>query len=208
MSTAPEYYDLRAPYYDALYSKPERQADLGELKVHLQQCLAGRQVLEIACGTGYWTQAIAETARHITATDINQSMLGIARAKHYPAGKVDFSQADMYQLQPGPYDALFGGFIWSHIPVQELSGWLEHLQRLLPAGGAMVFVDNRFADDSNTPIHSVDAEGNKYQKRFLPDGSEHLVMKNFPDRAQFAQLLPGGFKLLELDYYWLLEYSI
>ena len=131
MPTSPTYYALRAPHYDALYSKPERQSDLAELKVHLQQSLAGRHILEIACGTGYWTQAIAEAALHILATDINEPMLEVARAKQFPTGKVAFECNDMYQLRPGNFDALFGGFIWSHIPLQDLSGWLNHLHKLL-----------------------------------------------------------------------------
>ncbi len=47
------YYARRAPHYDTLYTKPERQTDLAQLKQHLQTALSNRNVLEIACGTGY-----------------------------------------------------------------------------------------------------------------------------------------------------------
>ena len=49
------YYAARAPYYDAVYSKPERREDIAYLTTYLPERLRGRTVLEIACGTGYWT---------------------------------------------------------------------------------------------------------------------------------------------------------
>ena len=51
-----EYYAARAGEYDRIYQKPERQVDLRKIESWLQTTLAGRAVLEIACGTGYWTQ--------------------------------------------------------------------------------------------------------------------------------------------------------
>jgi hypothetical protein len=50
-----DYYRDRAAVYDAVYAKPERQADLSTLREVLPPLVAGRRVLEIAAGTGYWT---------------------------------------------------------------------------------------------------------------------------------------------------------
>jgi ubiquinone/menaquinone biosynthesis C-methylase UbiE len=119
--TSVTYYARRAPYYDDVYAKLERQPELIQLGQQIQATLSGKSVLEIACGTGYWTQVIAETAVQITATDINETMLEIARQKEYPGQNVAFQAIDMYALKPGgDYDTLFGGFIWSHIPLQAL----------------------------------------------------------------------------------------
>jgi hypothetical protein len=46
-----EYYQARAHEYDAVYEKPERQADLARLRAWLPPVLDGRQVLEVAAGT-------------------------------------------------------------------------------------------------------------------------------------------------------------
>lgn len=211
MPTSPDYYALRAPHYEALYSKPERQSDLADLKTRLSQSLAGRHILEIACGTGYWTQAIAETALQILATDINEPMLEVARAKQYPPGKVAFECNDMYQLSPGHFNALFGGFIWSHILWQDLPGWLDHLHQLLRPGSRVVFTDNCFVAGSNTPIAETDSFGNTYQLRPLPDGSSHLVVKNFPKRSDIAALMnkrAARWAFSKLSYYWMLEYEL
>ena len=57
------YYADRAAEYEDVYQKPERQASIAWLNSHLRQTFANRAVLEVACGTGFWTQTLAEVAR-------------------------------------------------------------------------------------------------------------------------------------------------
>jgi ubiquinone/menaquinone biosynthesis C-methylase UbiE len=59
------YYSRRAREYELIYEKPERQSDLAQLKRILRSLLASQTVLELACGTGYWTQVIAEKAKSV-----------------------------------------------------------------------------------------------------------------------------------------------
>jgi hypothetical protein len=47
------YYRLRAPEYDRLYERPERQDDIGAIADWLATGVVGRRVLELAAGTGY-----------------------------------------------------------------------------------------------------------------------------------------------------------
>ena len=69
------YYSKRAAEYEQIYRKPERQHELDWLRRRIPELLKGRTVLEVACGTGYWTQFIARTARKVHACDINESVL-------------------------------------------------------------------------------------------------------------------------------------
>ena len=50
------YYAARAQEYDAVYAKPERQADLRIMEDRVPDIMSGKRILEVACGTGYWTQ--------------------------------------------------------------------------------------------------------------------------------------------------------
>jgi ubiquinone/menaquinone biosynthesis C-methylase UbiE len=59
------YYRDRAPEYDKFYQVPERQHDLERLKLWLVEHVRGRHILEIAAGTGYWTEAAAAVAKAI-----------------------------------------------------------------------------------------------------------------------------------------------
>lgn len=47
------YYADRAGVYDRIYARPERQPDLRILEADIPSALAGREVIEVACGTGY-----------------------------------------------------------------------------------------------------------------------------------------------------------
>src|SRR5262245_10456867 len=88
-----KYYAERAPYYDAVYTKPERRKDIAYLQAHLPMKLAQQRVLEVACGTGFWTQFIAPAAASITATDILPEPLKFARVRP-GAEAVQFVEAD------------------------------------------------------------------------------------------------------------------
>lgn len=49
----PAYYARRAEEYERIYQKPGRQADLDTLRSRLRDFFADRDILEIACDTGY-----------------------------------------------------------------------------------------------------------------------------------------------------------
>ncbi len=201
------YYARRAAEYEAIYAKPERQADLESATKMLQEIFKEKEVLEIACGTGFWTEKIAQTARSVFATDINESVLEIARSKNYPNGNAKFEVADLYQLQPQkPADALFGGFIWSHIPAQELPDFIGKASALVSPRGTIVMMDNRYVEGSSTPIFSRDEWGNTYQQRRLQNGEMYLVLKNFPSQSDIENALKGScgaFQFIQLQYFWI-----
>lgn len=206
-----QYYDQRAKEYEAIYAKPERQADLKKMAWFLQDLFKAKNVLEIACGTGYWTPIIAASAQSVLATDINESVLEIARAKAYPSENVVFKQADLYTLTPSNQaDALFGGFIWSHIKREDWTHFVEHLNTLIKPGGRVVFADNRYVPGSSTPISEYDDQGNSYQTRALKDGSTHKVLKNFPEPSILEDALRGKsthFQYFPFEFYWICSYQ-
>ena len=57
----PRYYAQRAAEYERVFDKPHRQPDIAALKAWLRAQFAGRRVLEVATGTGFWLpEATAE----------------------------------------------------------------------------------------------------------------------------------------------------
>ena len=204
-----EYYRRRAGEYEAIYAKPERQADLAWLRSHIPQRLAGRRVLEVACGTGYWTTLIARSAASVVATDAAEEPMALARAKPYPPDRVRFALADAYDLAEhlGRFDAALAVFWWSHIPLSRIAAFLASLHRRLEPGARVVLMDNLYVSASSTPIAERDAEGNSYQLRRLADGSETRVLKNFPSETELRSHLPlQSYRALE--YYWVAEYAL
>ncbi len=208
-----DYYAKRANEYERIYQKPERQKDLAGLRKLFRQALAGHDVLEIACGTGYWTQVISQTAKSVTATDINEEVLHIARAKNY-AGKVIFEKVDAFNLslsRQSDFTAGLAAAWWSHLRKAQIRDFLVQFHRLFTPGSVIVFMDNRFVPGSNTPISRTDAEGNTYQLRKLENGDEHEVLKNFPSEKEVREIIADSaaeISWTELQYYWFLTYGL
>lgn len=206
------YYARRAAEYERIYAKPERQADLAVLRERLGRLFAGRHLLELACGTGWWTEAIAPYAASVTALDVNEEVLAIARAKRYPQGRATFAIGDAYAPPDlgRIHDGLFAGFWWSHVPIGRIDAFLAGATRAVAPGALVVFLDNRYVEGSSTALSRTDAEGNTYQIRKLDDGSVHEVLKNFPTQADLIAhaLRCGGTdaRVEMLRYYWLLTF--
>jgi demethylmenaquinone methyltransferase/2-methoxy-6-polyprenyl-1,4-benzoquinol methylase len=230
-----DYYARRAGYYEDIYAIPERQEDLARLKSRLRELLAGHDILEVACGTGYFTAEVSGVARSIVATDAVEEVLEIARAKTWPPGKVRFEQRDAWDLSGvcgavrrprltarlvsdedvrhhTGFTAGLAAFWWSHVPRERLADFLRGFHTRVGSGGLFVYCDNPYVPGNSTPITSTDGDYNTYQTRRLKDGSEHEVLKNYysPEEMFRAVEMLGG---REIDYkqwtwYWLLSYEL
>ena len=203
-----DYYRRRAAEYEAIYAKPERQSDLALLREKIPAKLRGTRVLEIACGTGYWTELLAPVAQRVVATDLAEEPMRIARAKSFK-GDVAFALADAYALPDslGRFDAALAVFWWSHVPRQRIAEFLASLHQRLEPGARVVLMDNLFVEGSSSAISEIDVHGNTYQLRRLGDGTEFRVLKNFPSVAELRSQLPGSLFYEALEYYWLAEYQ-
>ncbi len=205
------YYAARAPEYDRVYQKPERQADLRLLEAWLPALFAGKRVLEVAAGTGYWTQFVAPVAAAITVTDSSAETLALAQTR-VSAPRARFQVADAYALPAGlgRFDAALAGFWFSHVPLARRRAFLEGLHARLEPGATVVLLDNRYVPGSNHPVSERDAEGNSYQTRRLDDGSVHRVLKNFPGETELCAAIQGigdNPHYRAYEYFWAFHYT-
>ena len=206
------YYAARAAEYDEIYRKPERQADLREIEQWLPAVFAGRSVLEVACGTGYWTSFIAPSASRVVAIDAAPETLRIA-AGRVARGKVEFVVGDAYALPLSGrrLQGAFAGFWYSHVPRSRIREFLRGLHECLAPGATVVLLDNRFVAGSSSPLIARDEEGNTWQERQLRNGSSHRVLKNFPSEDELLEATAGLRKSVEYrcwQYYWALRYEV
>jgi protein-L-isoaspartate O-methyltransferase len=133
-----DYYAERAAEYDEVYCEPGRQADLARLRQLLPPLVAGKRVLEVAAGTGYWTQLLATTATAITATDRNAETIAIAAQRDYGPAAVSLRTTDPYDVPGGDYDVVFCAFWW---PGADVPRFLAALR----AGTKLVLLEERGA---------------------------------------------------------------
>jgi SAM-dependent methyltransferase len=206
------YYAARAVEYEKVYEKPERQRDLARLHTIVPAYFQNRRVLEVACGTGYWTRCIAPVVTSLVACDLTKETLAVAQASQRAQPNVTFLVADAYDLAavPGNFDSAFAGFWWSHVRRADLTRFLDGLRRRLEPESLVVLADNRYVEGSNWPITRTDADGNTYQRRRLESGAEHEVLKNFPTSAELRGVIERSrgrdVSILELAHYWCAAY--
>lgn len=205
-----DYYAARAKEYDKIYAKPERQQDLRAIEQWLPVKFADSELLEVAAGTGYWTQFIAPAARHVVALDASQETFSIAKSRPGCAG-VDWVVGDAYQmpLVGQKFDAVFAGFWFSHIPLEKLPEYMRYLNGFLRPGARVIFLDNLYVEGNSTPLSDRDAAGNTYQTRPLADGSTHKVLKNYPTELELSDLVSTysrQFTYTTWQYYWAFDY--
>jgi ubiquinone/menaquinone biosynthesis C-methylase UbiE len=203
-----KYYNARAPEYEQIYYRdvPGRQRELSDEAERLKTLVAGKAVLEFACGTGYWTRIMSETANSVTAVDVAPAMLTEARKKELPEN-VSFVRADMFEFKSeDKYDIVALGFWFSHQPKQEYESLFETLDRHLTPGGKIWMVDNN--PPAEGPINEsvgVDEFGNNFKERFLGSGERYVILKNYFTVADLKRILSPRYEIQQVfcgEYYW------
>jgi SAM-dependent methyltransferase len=208
------YYDQRAPEYEQIYLPRDQQhgRELGELSRELREAMRGRRVLEIACGTGYWTSCVAGVAARTTAIDASLAMLAEARDKALPAS-VTLLAADAYELSgvPGDFDAAFAMFWLSHVPRARLRVFLDGLHARLEAGAVVYLADNVHVPGIGGELLPPDESGDTYKLRRLADGGRHRVLKNYYSAGELRRLLSPDVSDLAVragTHFWSATYCV
>lgn len=200
------YYEQRQAEYESIYAKPERRKDLAWLEAELSGLVSGRRVLELACGTGYWTRRIAESALSVHATDATPQLADSALAS-CRTDNVTVGTLDAYAIPQGSgHDCVVAGFFYSHVPVKERERFVAGIAAAMKPGSRLVLFDNRYVEGSSTRISRRTPSGDTFQVRYLSDGSSHEVLKNFPDAAELHAVLDrycGDVTIQESRYFWL-----
>ncbi len=205
------YYQERAPIYDRVYEYPERQEDLRFLEDYVRKQFTGLEVLEIAAGTGYWTQFICQTARSVLATDVISDVLDLLMHRKL-TGAVETLVIDAFALAglARQFDGAFAGLWLSHVPKQNLRAFISGLHSRLRPGARVTFIDNTAVQCRRLPITAEDEFGNTYQDRLLDSGTSYRVLKNFPSRDELltlVEVISSGAAYIELENFWLFTYK-
>jgi ubiquinone/menaquinone biosynthesis C-methylase UbiE len=204
-----EYYRHRATEYEQIYYReiPERRQEITDEESRLRALVAGKSVLEMACGTGYWTKVMSETAAHVTASDIWPEMLEQTRQKKFGC-PVELVVADMF-AQAWPemaFDLVAVGFWFSHQPKQEYDKFFDIVRRPLKSGGKIWLIDNNPpAEGTHHEFVRKDEFGNNFKRRYLENGESHVILKNYYEEGELRTIFEPTLAIESLDYkkyYW------
>lgn len=208
------YYTSRAATCDSVYAQQDRQDEFAVLRERVAALVQGHNVLELACGSGYWTAAMAGSADLVLATDNNPLMLKAAQARDLPPQKVKIAQVDAFEpdLASGDlasgYSACFAGFFWAHVKREQQTEMLARVRRIIGKDGLLVLIDDNYLEEDTAPVARTDAEGNTYQIETLADGERYEYVKNFPTDSALRKKFAGvarDIRVLRLQHTWLLS---
>jgi demethylmenaquinone methyltransferase/2-methoxy-6-polyprenyl-1,4-benzoquinol methylase len=196
------YYAERAPEYDDWWFRRSGYAldadtaarwfaDVRELEAALDAFGPRGDVLELAAGTGIWTQQLLAHADRVTAVDAVPEVLHLNRAR---AGDgAEYVLADVFDWEPPrEFDVCFMGFWHSHVPSTRLETFWQLVDRALKPEGRVFLVDNARLGDSR---HLVSSTGEVARRR-LSDGREFdIVKRSWKPRELEREVAAFGWRL-------------
>lgn len=184
-----EYYKARAPEYDEWFLRTGRYdhgpklkelwfSEVEELKKELKRFKPKGEVLELACGTGWWTEQLARYAKHITAVDASSEVLVINKKK-LRGKNVSYIEADLFNwLSSRKYDVVFFSFWLSHVPPEQFDNYWKLMRKCLNPDGRIFFIDSLKSEESEK-TYTVNNPENSTSLRKLNDGRTFNIVKVF-----------------------------
>jgi demethylmenaquinone methyltransferase/2-methoxy-6-polyprenyl-1,4-benzoquinol methylase len=191
------YYRERAREYDEWFYRQGRYAhspeanerwfaEADEMFTALDTLNLEGDVLELAPGTGIWTERLVRKASTVTVVDASPEMLEINRAK-VGSERVTYLLADLFSWQPErTYDGVLFGFWISHVPLERLDAFLSSVAAMLRPGGKVFFADGQREPGSTASNHQLPAQDSQVMTRILNDGRAFEIVKNFYDPVELA----------------------
>lgn len=203
------YYRQRAAEYDEWWERKGRydrgeeanaqwHREIAEVRAMFDALPLQGEVVELAPGTGYWTELLATRASLVTAVDGSTEMIALNKARLGDlAAKVNYQQADLFEWQPSRrWDGLVACFWISHVPRDRLGNFFRTCREALNDGATLFFLDGQRTNESSAVDQSLPEEDREVMVRKLNDGQEFRIVKNFYDDGELITIArSAGFDL-------------
>lgn len=195
------YYQARASEYDEWFLRQGRYdrgpelngrwfAEVEQVARALEAFSPAGDVLELASGTGLWTQRLAQTARTVTAVDSAREVHAINQERLGNGSSVRWIVADLFHWQPDrQYDTIFFSHWLSHVPPDRLESFWSLVRAALAPSGRVFFVDARYDETSTAKDHQLEGPDAHAVTRRLNNGKEYRIVKVFYQPAELSRQL-------------------
>ena len=161
-------------------------------------------VLELTCGTGWWTQWLAEHARSATAVDAAEEMRALNRER-VNAANVQYILADVFSWRPDQkFDFVFFAFWMSHVPRDRFAAFWKLVGDSLAENGRLFFIDELGTERTRGMETRVDGDA---VLRELEDGRQFRAVKVFYQPSELEVKLHAlgwnvGIRPAGSRFYW------
>jgi 2-polyprenyl-3-methyl-5-hydroxy-6-metoxy-1,4-benzoquinol methylase len=216
-----DYYQARAGEYDEWFlrrGRYDRGPELNQrwfdeveiLRKSLGSFKPAGNVLELACGTGIWTQYLLQYADQITAVDAASEVLAINQQRTQSL-KVRYVHTNLFEWQSDrQYDVVFFSFWLSHVPPERFEAFWKMVTRSLKPDGRIFFIDSKYDSTSTAKDHQLKDTQSTIASRQLNDGRRFVIVKVFYNAQDLSkQLGESGWNcsVLETGNYFFYGYG-
>jgi SAM-dependent methyltransferase len=149
----------------------------------------GMSVLELGCGTGYFTRELARSGADVVAIDVSPELLEIATT-NCPAPNVRYEIQNAYALSypDGVFDAVVGSSVLHHLEIEEA---LREIYRVLQTSGAIYFTEPNMLNPQIAIQKNV-----PWVKRRLGDSPDETAFFRWPLRRLLERT---GYREVRID---------
>jgi 2-polyprenyl-6-hydroxyphenyl methylase/3-demethylubiquinone-9 3-methyltransferase len=181
-------------YHEALWGQLPEGLDPSDFELRkrflLERVREGERVLDVGCGEGRFTAALAGAGVRAVGVDVAEEPLRRARARHPEFDLRLVDVAGGWGLGDASFDAVWAGEVIEH--VADTAAWLSEVRGALRSGGRLLL---------STPAHGpltlarLTVSSRAFATHFDPQG-DHL---RFYSRATLTALLAQfGFESIEV----------
>lgn len=193
------YYRARAPEYDQWFLRqgrydrgPEHREEwfreVSTIDTALRPIVEQKSIVELACGTGLWTERVARTGARVLAVDAAPEAIAINR-KRLGSPKVEYCVADIFSwTPPTTFDVVFFSFWLSHVPRTRFDEFWATVRSAIKPDGSAFFIDSLLEPSSTARDHDPPGASGVVLRK-LNDGREFQIVKVFYEPAALEHRL-------------------
>lgn len=195
-------YNIWSSFYDKYPNPTVAIDDLNFPKIYSR--LRAKSVLEIGCGTGRHTQRLLDLGNFVTAIDLSEGMLEVAKKK-ISSEKVTFLKGNILedQIPNPPFQAAVMSLVLEHI--EDLPQFFTKIRELLISGGKFYFSEihpERTAE--GVMAHFKNTDGTEIHLKGAPH--TQLDISNAAEKRGFeinnVETILGSKELIQLNPKW------
>ncbi len=153
--------------------------------VAIRQLIAGKRVLDMACGEGYGSHMMSRHAAQVTGMDISDEAISHARDRYASTENLSFAQGSVTAIDAADdsFDVIVSFETIEHLHEQEQM--LSEFDRVLTADGMLIIS----SPDKATYSDAVGHDNEFHVRELYRDEFESLLDRHFPARLMYAQKL-------------------
>lgn len=197
------YYRARASEYDEWWQRLGRHdhgeefsaqwnEETREVECALTRFAPSGNVLELASGTGWWTERLARMATALTCVDAAPETIALNRERLARADLPlpTYVEADLFAWNPAErFDVVFFSFWLRHVPSDLFEPFWRTVANALKPEGRVFFIDSHpVAARTTQRNHATDA-GDETEERRLNDGRTFRIVKIYHEPSAVADRL-------------------